>query len=92
MTLEQTFPGLREGPGGSMLALADNVFDLTGPGHALTTDLSLEYRKRASFTKMPPLARTSASFPKSVTRRSCPECRIGHADGLPPCNHSVIAT
>lgn len=31
MTLEQVFPGLRNTPAGGMVALADNVLDLTGP-------------------------------------------------------------
>ena len=31
MTLEQAFPGLRNAPGGAILAVADNVLDLTGP-------------------------------------------------------------
>ncbi|HSX56760.1 MAG TPA: hypothetical protein VLG14_15750 [Sphingomonas sp.] len=31
MTLEQVFPGLRSTPAGGIVALADNLFDLTGP-------------------------------------------------------------
>lgn len=46
MTLEQAFPGLHQRPGGAILALADNIFDLAGPGRELTTELSLQYSKR----------------------------------------------
>ncbi|MEG8040901.1 hypothetical protein QP166_16730 [Sphingomonas sp. LR60] len=35
MTLEQTFPGLRDAPGGAVILLLDNVFDLTGPSNEL---------------------------------------------------------
>lgn len=31
MTLEQSFPGLRNSPGGALIAVADNLFDFTGP-------------------------------------------------------------
>lgn len=31
MTLEQSFPGLRNSPGGAIIAVADNLFDITGP-------------------------------------------------------------
>ena len=31
MTLEQSFPGLRSSPGGAIIAVADNLFDITGP-------------------------------------------------------------
>lgn len=41
MTLEQVFPGLREAPSGTILALADNVFDFSGPARALTSELAL---------------------------------------------------
>ncbi|CAN5525637.1 hypothetical protein BH09PSE4_BH09PSE4_00600 [soil metagenome] len=33
MTLEQSFPGLRDSPGGAIVAVADNLFDLTGPAN-----------------------------------------------------------
>ena len=46
MTLEQAFPGLRDTPGGSILALADNVFDFTGPANDLTSSMSLEYSRK----------------------------------------------
>lgn len=31
MTLEQTFPGLRQAPGGAIIAVADGFFNFTGP-------------------------------------------------------------
>lgn len=34
MTLEQVFPGLRNAPGGGIVAVADTFFDLTGPSRA----------------------------------------------------------
>lgn len=34
MTLEQTFPGLQTAPGGAILVVADNFFDLMGPANA----------------------------------------------------------
>lgn len=37
MTLEQSFPGLRNSPGGALIAVADNVFDLTGPANESMT-------------------------------------------------------
>ena len=40
MTLEQTFPGLRNAPGGAIIALADNALDITGPSRRLTTELA----------------------------------------------------
>ncbi len=36
MTLEQLSPGLRNSPGGAVVAVADNLFDLTGPADAMT--------------------------------------------------------
>jgi len=39
LTIEQTFPGLRNSPGGSLIALADNIFDLTGPARLTTTEV-----------------------------------------------------
>lgn len=41
MLLEQAFPGLREAPGGAIIALADNLFDLTGPARAAMAELTL---------------------------------------------------
>lgn len=46
LTLDRVFPGLQAMPGGSIIALADNLLDLTGPGQRLTTDLSLAYTQR----------------------------------------------
>lgn len=43
MTLERVFPGMRAAPGGSILAMADNIFDLTGPANRLTSELSLAH-------------------------------------------------
>ena len=39
MTLEQSFPGLRNSPGGAVIAVADNLFDLTGPANAMTAEV-----------------------------------------------------
>lgn len=40
MTLERVFPGLSSSPAGSLLAVVDNIFDLTGPASRLTTELT----------------------------------------------------
>jgi hypothetical protein len=40
MTLEQTFPGLRNKPGSAIVALADNVLDLYGPAEAAVSELA----------------------------------------------------
>ncbi len=39
-SLQQAFPDSNNAPGGAIIGLADNFLDLTGPAHALTTDLS----------------------------------------------------
>ncbi|UVO52056.1 hypothetical protein M0208_16625 [Sphingomonas sp. SUN019] len=43
MTLEQTFPGLRDAPGGSIIAVANSIFDLTGPAREATAQLTLNW-------------------------------------------------
>lgn len=43
MTLERAFPGLANSPGGSLVALADNILDLTGPARRLTTGLAEDH-------------------------------------------------
>lgn len=43
LTLERTFPGLANAPGGSLVALADNILDLTGPANRLTTGLAEDH-------------------------------------------------
>lgn len=45
MTLEHSFPGLRSSPGGAIVAVADNLFDLTGPANAMTQEV-LQNRAR----------------------------------------------
>ncbi len=40
ITLEQAFPGLRSAPGGAIVAVADNLLDLSGPARALTSALT----------------------------------------------------
>lgn len=40
MTLERTFPGLRNAPEGSIIALADHALDITGPASRLTAELA----------------------------------------------------
>lgn len=42
MTLEQTFPGLRDAPGGSVISLLDNLFDITGPTNELMAAMTRE--------------------------------------------------
>jgi hypothetical protein len=42
MTLEQTFPGLRDAPGGSVISLLDNLFDITGPANELMAAMTRE--------------------------------------------------
>lgn len=42
MTLQQALPTLQGMPGGTILALANNVFDITGPSSELTSQLTLE--------------------------------------------------
>lgn len=42
MTLQQAFPGLRDAPGGAIIALADNFLDITGPARELSTELARE--------------------------------------------------
>ena len=46
MTLEQVFPGLRDAPGGALVALGDNIFDFTGPSRALTAELTKNWTNR----------------------------------------------
>lgn len=43
LTLERTFPGLANAPGGSLVALADNILDLTGPANRLTAGLAEDH-------------------------------------------------
>ena len=45
MTLQQTFRGLNQMPGGSIIALADNILDLSGPADALQAALAENWRK-----------------------------------------------
>lgn len=46
MTLQQVFPGLRNAPGGAILAVADNLLDLTGPANRLTASLTQQQSLR----------------------------------------------
>lgn len=48
MTLEQSFPGLRNSPGGAVIAVADNLFDLTGPANAMTADVLQDQARELS--------------------------------------------
>jgi len=43
MTIERVFPGISAARGGSMLSLADNIFDLTGPSNRLTLSLMTDH-------------------------------------------------
>lgn len=40
LTLGRVFPGLAASPGGSLVAIADNILDLTGPASRLTSELA----------------------------------------------------
>ena len=46
MTLERAFPGLRNAPGSSIVTLADNMLDITGPASRLTTELAQAESRR----------------------------------------------
>ncbi len=48
MTLEQSFPGLRNSPGAAVVAVADNLFDLTGPAEAMTAEVLQNQRRQLS--------------------------------------------
>lgn len=39
MTLEQAFPGLRNSPGGAIIAVADDMLGLSGPANEMTAEL-----------------------------------------------------
>ncbi len=41
MLLEQAFPGLSNAPGGAIIALADNILDLSGPARATIAEVTL---------------------------------------------------
>ena len=45
-TLEHVFPSARTAPGGAIIGLADNILDLSGPAHAITTELTMIYANR----------------------------------------------
>lgn len=40
MTLQVVFPGLENQPAGAIIAMADNILDLSGPARELTTELT----------------------------------------------------
>lgn len=46
MTLEQAFPGLRNAPGGAIIAVADGFFDFTGPANAAIGELADNYSRQ----------------------------------------------
>jgi hypothetical protein len=46
MTLEQSFPGLRNAPAGAVIAAADYLFDLTGPRDTMTGEVLQDQAKR----------------------------------------------
>ena len=46
MTLEQAFPGLQGSPGGAILAVADNLFDFTGPANRSMVEFLYDQSKR----------------------------------------------
>lgn len=46
VTLQQIFPGLRGSAPGTIIALADNALDISGPANQLTAQMTLEYSAR----------------------------------------------
>lgn len=46
LTLEQVFPGLRDAPGGAIIAVADDFFDFTGPANAAIGELADNYSRQ----------------------------------------------
>ena len=46
MLLEQVFPGLANAPGGAIIAVADNLLDLSGPARAMVAELTLARTKQ----------------------------------------------
>lgn len=46
MTLEQVFPGLRNAPGGAIIAVADDFFDIFGPGNAVQMELAANWSRQ----------------------------------------------
>lgn len=42
LTLEQALPGLRDSPGGAVISLLDNIFDITGPANELMAAMTKE--------------------------------------------------
>jgi len=45
-TLEHAFPGVGRSPAGTIIGIADNFLDITGPAKALTTEFSLAYVRK----------------------------------------------
>ncbi len=43
LSLARVFPGIRSSPAGSIIGMADNILDLTGPASRLTTGLAEEH-------------------------------------------------
>lgn len=46
MIMEHVFPGLQNAPGGSIIALANNIFDIAGPAQRLTAELNEAYLQK----------------------------------------------
>ena len=46
MTLEQTFPGLRDAPGGAVISLLDNAFGITAPANE---DMAKTTQERSAY-------------------------------------------
>lgn len=46
LTLQQALPSLRDAPGGSIIAVADSFFNLTGPANAATETLTTAYTRK----------------------------------------------
>ncbi|WP_287459502.1 hypothetical protein [Sphingomonas sp.] len=69
LTLDHVFPALRNSPGGSLIALADNIFDLTGPASRATTPV-MENHINALIQQIkgvdPSFRLESLGFPKTL--------------------------
>ena len=49
MTLEQSFPGLRNSPAGALIVVADNIFDFTGPANESMIEFLRDQSKQLTF-------------------------------------------
>lgn len=69
MTLEHVFPRTAGSPGGPLVAIADNILDLTGPAVRLTLDITIAHTNQliAQIRRIDPNYRfESLGFPQTV--------------------------